>query len=92
MKKTRFGMILMSKKLEKLKKIETEKLKKVNKIQRHKIRIKSVKDATKREREDLGIERINKLNKIEKKKKINELRTEIKFNELANNLDIKLLE
>ena len=69
MKKTRFGMILMSKKLEKLKKIETEKLKKVNKIQRHKIRIKSVKDATKREREDLGKERINKLNKIEKKKK-----------------------
>ena len=91
MKKTRFGMILMSKKLEKLKKIETEKLKKVNKIQRHKIRIKSVKDATKREREDLGIERINKLNKIEKKKK-NEIRIEIKFNELANNLDIKLLE
>ena len=68
MKKTRFEMILMSNKLEKLKKIETEKLKKVNKIQRHKIRIKSVKDATKREREDLGIERINKLNKIEKKK------------------------
>ena len=39
------------------------------------------------------IERINKLNKIEKiKTVIKELMIEIKFNELGNNLDIRLLK
>ena len=53
--------------LERLKmKIETEKLKKVNKIEGHKRRIESIKDTTKRETEELRIERINKLKKIEK--------------------------
>ena len=53
--------------LERLKmKIETEKLKKVNKIEGHKRRIESIKDTTKRETEELRIERINKFKKIEK--------------------------
>ena len=39
------------------------------------------------------IERINKLNRIEKiKTVIKELMIEIKFNELGNNLDIRLLK
>ena len=46
------------------------------------MRIESIKDAIKRETEDLRIERINELNKIEKiKTVIKELRIEIKFNE-----------
>ena len=74
-------------------KIETEKLKKVNKIGGHKIRIESIKDTTKRETEELRIKRINKLTKTEKiKTVIKELRIEIKFNELANNSDIRLLK
>ena len=38
-------------------KIETRKLKKVNKIEGYEIRIKSIKDTTKRETEELRIER-----------------------------------
>ena len=80
--------------LERLKiETETEKLRKVNKIEGHEIRTESRKDTTKRETEELRIERINKLNKREKiKTVIEELRIEIKFNELANNLDIRLIK
>ena len=80
--------------LERLKiETETEKLRKVNKIGGHEIRTESRKDTTKRETEELRIERINKLNKREKiKTVIEELRIEIKFNELANNLDIRLIK
>ena len=46
-------------------KIKTEKLKKLNKIEGHKIKIESIKYKTKRETEELGIERINKLKEIE---------------------------
>ena len=46
-------------------KTETEKIKKVNKTEQQK-RIEPIKDTTKRETEDLRIERINKANKIEK--------------------------
>ena len=46
-------------------KTETEKIKKVNKTEQQK-RIELIKDTTKRETEDLRIERINKVNKIEK--------------------------
>ena len=83
MKKRFWNKIDEQETLEKLKiKIETEKLKKVNKIEGHRIRIKSLKDATKRETEDLRIERINELNKIEKiKTVIKELRIEMIFNE-----------
>ena len=48
--------------LERLKiKIETEKQKKVNKVEGHEIRIELMKDATKRETEELRIGIINKL-------------------------------
>ena len=74
-------------------KIETEKLKKADKIGGHKIRIESIRDKIKRERENLKIERINKLNRIGKVKVVLKgLRIEIKINELANNLDIRLLK
>ena len=73
--------------------MEAEKLKKVDKIGGHKIRIESIRDTIKRETEDLGIKRTNKLNRMEKTKIVlKELRIEIKFNELANNLDIRLLK
>ena len=42
--------------------METKNLKKVNRIEEHKIRIESIKDATKKETEKIRIERINKLN------------------------------
>ena len=72
---------------------DTEKLKKVNKIEGYKIRIESIKDTAKRETEELRIKRINKLKKIKKiKVVIKELRIEITFNELVNNLDIRLLK
>ena len=62
----------------------------VNKIKGHRIRIESIKNTTKRETEEL---RINKLIKIEKiKTVIKELRIEMKFNELSNNSDITLLK
>ena len=79
--------------LERLKiKIET-KLNKVNKIEEYKTIIESIKYAIKRETEDLRIERMNKLYKTEKTETIiKELKIEIKFNELANNLDIRLLQ
>ena len=57
--------------------------------------MESIKDATKRETEELKIERINKLKKKkteEIKTAKNELRIKIKFNELRNNLDIRLLK
>ena len=74
-------------------KTETEKIKKVKKTEAHKIRIESIKDTTKRETEQLRIKRINKLNRIEKIKIVlKELKIEIKFNELANNSDIRLLK
>ena len=46
-------------------KIETEQINKVNKTQGHKTRIELIKNTTKREIEDLEIERVNGLNKIE---------------------------
>ena len=67
-------------------KIEIEKLKKVNKIKGNKIRIESIKDATKRETEQLSIK------KEKRKTVIKELEIEIKFNELGNILDIILLK
>ena len=56
--------------------------------------MESIKDATKRETEELKIERINKLKKKTEEIKTakNELRIKIKFNELRNNLDIRLLK
>ena len=94
MKKRFWNEINEQKTLERQKiKTETEKLKKVNKIERHKTKIESIKDTTKREPEYLRIERINKLNKIEKiKTVIKELRIEIKLNESANNSDIRLIK
>ena len=54
-------------------------------------KIELIKDTTKRDTEEIRIERINKLNKIEKTKTvIKELKIGIKFNKLANNLDIRL--
>ena len=74
-------------------KIETEKLKKVNKIEGHKIKIESIKDTKNRETKELKMERINKLNKIKEiKTVIEELGIELKFNESANNLDIRLIK
>ena len=74
-------------------KIETEKLKKVNKIEGHKIKIESIKDTKNREIKELKMERINKLNKIKEiKTVIEELGIELKFNESANNLDIRLIK
>ena len=47
----------------------------------------------KRETEELKIERINKLKKIEEiKTVIKELRIELKFNDLANNLGVRLIK
>ena len=52
-----------------------------------------MKSTAKRGTEELRIERINKLNKIEEiETVIKELRTKIKFDELANNVDIILLQ
>ena len=69
------------------------KTKKSKQNKRHKIRTESTKDATKREIEVQRIERRNRLNKIENiKTVIKELTIEIKFNESANNLDIRLLK
>ena len=44
--------------------------KKLSKIEWYKIRIESIKDTTKRKIEELRIERIKKLNKIEKIKAV----------------------
>ena len=74
-------------------KVRDGKTKKLNKIEGHKIRIGSMKSTAKRGTEELRIERINKLNKIEEiETVIKELRTKIKFDELANNVDIILLQ
>ena len=52
-----------------------------------------IKDTTKRETKDLRIERINKLRKIgEIKTVFEELKAKIKFNELVNNSDIRLIK
>ena len=59
-------------------------------IARKKIEIELIKDTTKRETEELRIERINKLKTIiEMKTVIEEQRIERKFNEFANNSNIK---
>ena len=70
----------------------TEKIENVNKIKGHKTKIESIKDATKRNTEELRIEKINKLNKIKKKTVIKELKIEVKFNELATYSGIRLLK
>ena len=58
-------------------------------IARKKIEIELIKDTTKRETEELRIERINKLKTIiEMKTVIEEQRIERKFNEFANNSNI----
>ena len=57
------------------------------------IRIELIKDTTKRATEKLRIDRTNKLNKIEEVKTvIKELRIEIKFSELANDLDTRSIK
>ena len=54
------------------------------------MKIRLIKDTTKREREGLRIERINKFTKIGQIKKIIEkLKIKIKFNESANNFYIR---
>ena len=57
------------------------------------IRIELIKDTTKRATKKLRIDRTNKLNKIEEVKTvIKELRIEIKFSELANDLDTRSIK
>ena len=86
MKKRFWNEIDEQETLERLKiEIETQKLKKVNKIEGK----KSIKDTTKRETEVVRREN-RKTEKI--KTAMKELRMEIKFNELASNLDIRLFK